>query len=268
MSNRLTPLLTIMVNAAQKAGRALRRDFGEIENLQVLKKGPADFVTKADTKAEKILIEELQQSRPAYGFIVEEGGVIEGSDISNKWIIDPLDGTTNFLHGIPHFAISIALERDKRIEAGVVYNPITDDLYYAERGKGAFLRDSRLRVSGRSALNESIFATGIPFLGRGGHEMFIKELEAVMNATAGVRRFGAASLDLAFVAAGRYDGYWERGLSSWDMAAGLLLVREAGGFVTDFDGRDRMLERGDVIATNASLDRDFRQLLKNAAKNA
>lgn len=268
MSNRLTPLLTIMVNAAQKAGRALTRDFGEIENLQVLKKGPADFVTKADTKAEKIIVEELQKSRPAYGFVVEEGGVMEGSDISNKWIIDPLDGTTNFLHGIPHFAVSVALERDKRIEAAVVYNPITDDLYYAERGKGAFLRDSRLRVSGRSQIQESIFATGIPFLGRDGHDTFIAELRAVMGASAGIRRFGAASLDLAFVAAGRYDGFWERGLSSWDMAAGLLLIREAGGIVTDFAGRDRMLESGDIVATNASLDLDFRQLLKNAAKNA
>lgn len=268
MSNRLTPLLTIMVNAAQKAGRALRRDFGEIENLQVLKKGPADFVTKADTKAEKILVEELQKSRPAYGFVLEEGGILEGSDISNKWIIDPLDGTTNFLHGIPHFAVSVALERDKRIEAGVIYNPITDDLYYAERGKGAFLRDSRLRVSGRSHIQESLFSTGIPFLGRPGHEMFVKELQAVMGASAGIRRFGAASLDLAFVAAGRYDGFWERGLSSWDMAAGILLVREAGGIVSDFAGRDRMLENGEIVATNASLDRDFRQLLKNAAKNA
>jgi myo-inositol-1(or 4)-monophosphatase len=267
MSNRLTPLLTIMVNAAQKAGRALTRDFGEIENLQVLKKGPADFVTKADTKAEKILVEELQKSRPAYGFVLEEGGVLEGSDISNKWIIDPLDGTTNFLHGIAHFAVSVALERDKRIEAGVIYNPITDDLYYAERGKGAFLRDSRLRVSGRSQIQESLFATGIPFLGRDGHETFISELQAVMGASAGVRRFGAASLDLAFVAAGRYDGFWERGLSSWDMAAGVLLVREAGGIVSDFAGRDRMLESGEIVATNASLDRDFRQLLKNAAKN-
>jgi len=268
MTNRLSPLLTIMVNAAQKAGRALRRDFGEIENLQVLKKGPADFVTKADTKAEKIIVEELQKSRPAYGFVLEEGGVLEGSDISNKWIIDPLDGTTNFLHGIPHFAVSVALERDKRIEAGVIYNPITDDLYYAERGNGAFHRDSRLRVSGRSHIQESLFSTGIPFMGRDGHETFIKELQAVMAASAGVRRFGAAALDLAFVAAGRYDGFWERGLSSWDMAAGILLVREAGGMVTDFAGRDRMMESGEIIATNASLDRDFRQLLKNAAKNA
>jgi len=268
MSNRLSPLLTIMVAAAEKAGRALRRDFGEVENLQVLRKGPADFVTKADTKAEKIIVEELQKSRPAYGFIVEEGGVMEGSDISNRWIIDPLDGTTNFLHGIPHFAVSIALERDKRIEAAVVYNPISDDLYYAERGNGAFLRDSRLRVSGRSNINDSLFATGIPFLGRPGHETFMAELGGVMSQSAGIRRLGAAALDLAFVAAGRYDGFWERNLSSWDMAAGILLVREAGGIVTDFKGRDKMLETGEIIATNGSLDREFRQLLKNSAKNA
>ena len=266
MSNRLSPLLTVMVNAAQKAGRALRRDFGEVENLQVLKKGPADFVTKADTKAEKIIVEELQKVRPAYGFVLEEGGVVEGSDISNRWIIDPLDGTTNFLHGIPHFAVSVALERDKRIEAAVVYNPITDDLFYSERGHGAFFRDSRLRVSGRSVIAESIFATGVPFLGIEGHDEFIEELRVIMAKSAGIRRFGAASLDLAFVAAGRYEGYWERNISSWDMAAGLLLVKEAGGIVTDFKGRDRMLETGSVIATNASLDQDFRKLLKTAAK--
>lgn len=257
-----------MVNAAQKAGRALRRDFGEVENLQVTRKGPADFVTKADTKAEKILVEELQQSRPAYGFLLEEGGVLEGSDISNRWIIDPLDGTTNFLHGIPHFAVSIALERDKRIEAGVVYNPITDDLYYAERGKGAFLRDSRLRVSGRADIADSLFATGIPFLGRDGHELFIDELRTVMGVSSGIRRLGSAALDLAFVAAGRYDGYWERNLSSWDIAAGVILVREAGGMVSDFEGREKMLETGNIVATNGSLDRDFRQLLKSVGKNA
>ena len=264
--SRLTPLLTVMVEAAQKAGRALRRDFGEIEQLQVSRKGPADFVSKADIKAEDILVNALQKARPAYGFLNEEGGEIEGSDISNRWIIDPLDGTTNFLHGIPHFAVSVALERDRRIEAGVVYNPITDDLYYAERGKGAFLRDSRLRVSGRQHINESLFATGIPFLGRPDHDVFIKELEAVMAGSVGIRRFGSAALDLAFVAAGRYDGYWERNLQSWDMAAGILLVREAGGIVTDINGKDKMLENGSIIASNGDLDRDFMKLLKTARK--
>lgn len=268
MTSRLTPLLTIMVAAAQKAGRALRRDFGEVENLQVSRKGPADFVSKADTKAERTLVQELQKARPAYGFVLEEGGVIEGSDISNRWIIDPLDGTTNFLHGIPHFAISIALERDRRIEAGVVYNPITDDLYYAERGNGAFWNDHRLRVSARSKIDECLFATGIPFLGRPDHGIFMAELKTVMGVSAGVRRFGAAALDLAFVAAGRYDGYWERNLSSWDIAAGVLLVREAGGIVVDFKGRDRMLETGEIVATNAVIDREFLKMLKAAQKDA
>lgn len=268
MTMRQSPLMTVMIGAAQKAGRALRRDFNEVENLQVSRKGPADFVSKADIKAETILVDELQKSRPAYGVLMEEGGEVEGSDISNRWIVDPLDGTTNFLHGIPHFAVSVGLERDRRIEAAVVYNPITDDLFFAERGKGAYYNDKRLRVSGRSDLTESIFATGIPFLGRPGHEPFLAELQGVMAATAGVRRFGAASLDLAFVAAGRYDGYWERNLSSWDIAAGLLLVREAGGIVTDIDGKDKMLETGGIVATNASLDRDFRTLLKNARKSA
>ena len=266
--SRLTPLLTVMVNAAQKAGRALRRDFGEVEQLQVSRKGPADFVSKADLKAEKILVEELQKARPAYGFLLEEGGEVEGTDISNRWIIDPLDGTTNFLHGIPHFCVSLALERDRRIEAGVVYNPITDDLYYAERGKGAFLRDQRLRVSGRGKLEDALFATGIPFLGRPGHAEFMAELEVVMAKSSGIRRFGSAALDLAFVAAGRYDGYWERNLSAWDIAAGILLVREAGGIVVDTDGRDKMLDTGNIVATNANIDRDFMRLLKAAHKSA
>lgn len=261
-----TPLMTVMVGAAQKAGRALRRDFGEVEQLQVSRKGPADFVSKADTKAEEIIHEELSKTRPNYGFVMEERGEIEGSDISNRWIVDPLDGTTNFLHGIPHFAISIGLERDRKIEAAVVYNPITDDMFIAERGKGAFHNDHRLRVSGRSAIADSIFATGIPFMGRGEHEPFLMEMRAVMAQSAGIRRFGSAALDLAFVAAGRYDGFWERGLSRWDIAAGILLVKEAGGIVTDFSGRDLMLDSGDIVATNGALDRDFLKLLKDAHK--
>lgn len=261
-----TPLMTVMVAAAQKAGRALRRDFGEVEQLQVSRKGPADFVSKADTKAEEIIYEELSKTRPNYGFVMEERGEVEGSDISNRWIVDPLDGTTNFLHGIPHFAISIALERDRKVEAGVVYNPITDDLFIAERGKGAFHNDRRLRVSGRADIPDSIFGTGIPFLGRDGHEPYIAELKSVMAQSAGIRRFGAAALDLAFVAAGRYDGFWEHGLSRWDIAAGILLVREAGGMVSDFSGRDTMLDSGDIVATNGALDRDFLKLLKDAHK--
>ncbi len=259
---RVSPLLTVMIGAAQKAGRALTRDFGEVEQLQVSRKGPADFVSKADTKAEQILVDELQKARPAYGFLLEESDPIDGSDISNRWIIDPLDGTTNFLHGIPHFAISVALERDKRLEAAVVYNPITDDLFHAERGKGAYHNDRRMRVSGRQSLSDCIFATGIPFLGREGHEIFIQELQSVMAGSAGIRRFGAASLDLAFTADGRFDGYWERGLAAWDIAAGALLVKEAGGIVTDMAGRDLNLANGDIVASNGHIDRDFLKLLR------
>ncbi|MDA0998005.1 MAG: inositol monophosphatase family protein [Proteobacteria bacterium] len=262
--NFRSPLYTVMAQAAHKAGRALTRDFGEVENLQVSRKGPADFVSNADRKAERIVVEELQKARPNYGFLLEEQGEIVGSDISNRWLVDPLDGTLNFLHGIPQFAVSIALERDRRIEAGVVYNPITDDLYFAERGKGAYHNDRRMRVSGRTDFSECLFATGIPFLGRPGHEQFIRELELVMAKSAGVRRMGAAALDLAFVAAGRFDGFWERGLQTWDVAAGMLLVREAGGMVTDIDGGDAMLETGEIVASNANLDREFLQLLKQA----
>ncbi len=261
---RLSPLLTVMVGAAQKAGRALTRDFGEVEQLQVSRKGPADFVTKADVKAEGILVEELQKARPGYGFLVEEQGEIAGSDISNRWIIDPLDGTTNFLHGIPHFAVSIALERDRRLEAGVIYNPITDDLFHAERGKGAFQNDRRLRVSGRASLADCIFATGIPYLGRDGHETFLAELQTIMAHSAGVRRFGTASLDLAFTASGRFDGFWERGLAPWDVAAGILMVKEAGGIVTDIKGGDKMLDTGDIVASNGQIDREFLKLLRGS----
>jgi len=264
MHQKVSPLLTVMIQAAQKAGRALIRDFGEVEHLQVSRKGPADFVSRADTMAEQILVDELKKARPGYGFLLEEGGEIAGSDTSNRWLVDPLDGTTNFLHGIAHFAVSVALERDRKIEAGVVYEPVGDQLYFAERGQGAFLGDRRLRVSARRDPTSSIFATGIPFMGRPDHEPFLAQLKAVMAGTAGVRRFGTASLDLAFVAAGRFDGFWEQGLSPWDMAAGIILVREAGGMVTDMKGRDQMLERGDIIATNSELDREFRALLRSA----
>ncbi len=264
MHQKVSPLLTVMIQAAQKAGRALIRDFGEVEHLQVSRKGPADFVSRADTMAEQIVVDELKKARPGYGFLLEEGGEIAGSDTSNRWLVDPLDGTTNFLHGIAHFAVSVALERDRKIEAGVVYEPVGDQLYFAERGQGAFLGDRRLRVSARRDPTASIFATGIPFMGRPDHEPFLGQLKAVMAGTAGVRRFGTASLDLAFVAAGRFDGFWEQGLSPWDMAAGIILVREAGGMVTDMKGRDQMLERGDIIATNSELDREFRALLRSA----
>lgn len=257
-------LLNVMVDAVRKAARSLVRDFGEVENLQVSHKGPADFVSAADRKAEQILRDELARVRPGYGFLLEESGSIEGTDPAHRWIVDPLDGTTNFLHGIPQFAISVALERNDQIVAGVIYNPILDELYVAERGAGAFLNDRRLRVATRHALHDCVVGTGIPFLGHGDHGRFLREAEVVMREVAGIRRFGAASLDLAWVASGRLDGFWERSLKPWDMAAGILLVREAGGFVSDMDGRDRMLETGTVLAGNENVHKRLGALLAKA----
>jgi len=264
----LSPALNVMVTAARKVGRGLIRDYGEIENLQVSMKGPADFVSTADKRTETKLIEELTKARPGYCFLTEETGVIEGPDKSHRFIIDPIDGTTNFLHGIPHFAISIGLERDGQLVSGVVFNPVTDEMYVAEKGHGAYLNDKRLRVAARKKLNETIWATGIPFLGRPGHELFANELAAIMGATAGVRRFGAASLDLAYVAAGRYDGYWERGLNAWDVAAGILLVREAGGVVTDLNGGSDPLNSGQILTANEYLHPLYLKLLKDAGRAA
>jgi len=257
-------LLNVMTSAARKAARGLVRDFGEVERLQVSLKGPANFVSAADRRAEEVLRAELTKARPGYGFLGEEGGRHEGSDKTHMWIVDPLDGTTNFLHGIPQFAISIALQRDDTIVAGVVYNPANDELYTAERGKGAFLNDRRLRVAARLRLAEAVVACALPHHGRGDLAQFRKELSLIQEKVAGLRRFGAAALDLAYVAAGRFDGYWERDLSPWDMAAGLLLVREAGGFVTDLDGNDAMFVTGDIIAGNETMHREVLALLKSA----
>src|SRR6187399_3678074 len=243
-------LINVMVKAARRAGRSLKRDLGEIEHLQVSLKGPANFVTKADKRAEEMLYEDLAKARPGYGFIGEEGGSREGADQTHTWIVDPLDGTTNFLHGIPQFAISIGLERSGTIVAGVIYNPITDELYVAERGKGAYLNDKRLRVAARKRLADSVIACGLPHLGRGDLELGLRELGAVQDKVAGLRRFGAAALDLAFVAAGRLDGYWERNISPWDIAAGVVLVREAGGFATDMDGGDDMFTKRNILVGN------------------
>ncbi|MES1201587.1 MAG: inositol monophosphatase family protein [Pseudomonadota bacterium] len=245
-------LLNVMIGAARKAGRALTRDFGEVENLQVSRKGPADFVSSADLKAEKTLFEELSKGRPGYGFLMEERGAVEGSDKTHRWIVDPLDGTLNFLHGIPHWAISIALEREGALVAGVVYNVIRDELYWAEKGQGAYLNDKRLRVAARGDMKDAVFASGTPFLGRPGHDKFLAESERVMAVSAGIRRFGAAALDLAYVAAGRVDGFWERDLAPWDIAAGAVLVREAGGFAREIDGGDFM-QTGAIIAANERL---------------
>ena len=217
-------LINVMVKAARRAGRSLKRDLGEVETLQVSLKGPANFVTLADRRAEEMLYDDLTKARPGYGFIGEEGGVRIGEDKSHTWIVDPLDGTTNFLHGIPMFAISIGLEREGQMVAGVVFNPVTDDLFLAEKGHGAYLNNKRLRVAGRKEMAPSLFATGLPFLGRPGHGRALADAAAVMDVSSGIRRVGAASLDMAYVAAGRFDGFWERGLQPWDIAAGIVLV--------------------------------------------
>jgi myo-inositol-1(or 4)-monophosphatase len=258
-------LMTMMYGAARKAGRSLARDFGEVEHLQVSLKGPSNFVTAADKRAEKILYEELSKARHGYGFLMEESGAIEGPDKSHRWLIDPLDGTTNFLHSIPHFSISIALQRDSELVAGLIYNPANNDLFTAEKGKGAFLNDRRLRVAARSKLEECVIATGIPHRGKAAHEAYLAQLARVMGAVAGIRRVGAASLDLAWTAAGRYDGYWEQDLQAWDIAAGLVILREAGGFVSDLAGGKAMLETGGLIAGNEVVHRGLRKLLAEPA---
>ena len=258
-------LMTVMTAAAMKAGRGLKRDFGEVENLQVSMKGPGDFVSAADRKAEKTLFEELSRARPGYGFVMEESGVVEGADKSHRWHIDPLDGTTNFLHAIPHFAISIALERDGQIVAGLIYNPATDDLYVAEKGQGAWNNDRRIRVSARRDMAMALIGCGVPHLGKAAeHPRFKAELVAVMARAQNVRRMGAASLDLAYVAAGRLDAYWERGLNSWDMAAGLVLVKEAGGFATEADGGSDILLQGTVCCGAEPIHRELLAILKSA----
>jgi myo-inositol-1(or 4)-monophosphatase len=259
-------LLNVMIKAARKAGRTLKRDFGEVEHLQVSLKGPANFVTAADKRAEEILREELGVARPGYGFFGEEGGRHEGTDKTHTWVVDPLDGTSNFVHGIPHFAISIALEREGTVVAGVIYNPANDDLFTAERGKGAFLNDTRLRVAARRRLADAVIGCGLPHLGRGDLALGAREIAAVQPQVAGLRRFGAASIDLAWVAAGRLDGYWERNLSPWDIAAGVIMVREAGGYITDLDGKDTTPATVDVLAGNETIHRDMLKVLKTAGK--
>ena len=259
-------LLNVMIAAARKAARALKRDFGELEKLQVSLKGPANFVSAADKRAEETLYAELSKARPGYCFLGEEGGKREGADKSHTWIVDPLDGTTNFLHGIPQFAISIALEREGAIVAGLVYNPAIEELFIAEKGKGAFLNDQRIRVAGRKRLSEAVIACGLPHIGRGDLVLARKETSAMQEQVAGLRRFGAAALDLAWIAAGRLDGYWERDLKAWDMAAGLILVREAGGYVADTEGGEDMLKTGHIVAGNETIQKEVLRVLKEAAK--
>jgi len=245
-----SPLLNIMQKAAKKASRGLRRDFNELENLQVKTKGPANFVTASDIRTQKIIYEELSYAKPNWSFIMEESKPIENQNTKARFIIDPIDGTTNFMHGNPNFAISIAAEIDNRLEAAIIYSPITDEMFTAERGKGSFLNDKRIRVATRKKLSESILITGIPHLGRGNKELFIKEMDKIIPEVAGIRRSGSAALDLAWIAAGRYDIFWERGLSVWDIAAGILLVREAGGFARGINGSDQDLWNGNIVSGN------------------
>ena len=257
-------LYNVMDRAVRKAARSLVHDFGEVEQLQVSVKGPGDFVSEADHQSERIIKAELSRARPEFGFLMEEGGEEKGSDPHHRWVIDPLDGTTNFLHGIPQFCISVALERDGDPIAGVVYDPLRDEFFYAERGVGAFMNDRRLRVSNRGQLDNSVIGTGIPFRARGDHPRYLGMLEVVMANTAGVRRMGAAALDLAYVAAGRFDGFFELGLSRWDMAAGILLVREAGGFIAEIEGGRNPLASGSILATNDRLRGPLSELLQKA----
>jgi len=255
--------LNVMVQAAQKAARGLMRDFGEVENLQVSVKGPGDFVSAADRRAEKVIYEELERARPGYSFLMEESGTVEGSDTTHRWIVDPLDGTTNFLHGIPMFSISIALERDGVLVAGVIYCPALDELFVAERGQGAFLNDRyRLRVANRNSLDISVICCGVPHQGRGDLALFREELSRLQPLVAGIRRTGSAALDLAWLAAGRFDIFWERGLQPWDTAAGVVLVREAGGTISEINGGAEMMETGNVLAGNSSLHPQMVKLLR------
>ncbi|GJD95540.1 inositol monophosphatase family protein [Methylobacterium iners] len=259
-----SPLMTVMVDAVRKAARSLKRDFGEVENLQVSRKGPGNFVSAADRKAEETLRDALMKARPGYGLVLEEEGKVEGQDKSHTWHVDPLDGTTNFLHGIPHFAISVGLEREGQIVAGVIYDPVKDELFVAERGKGAYLNNRRLRVSGRTDMADALVAYGSPYLGRGDHGKLLREVAAVMAVTGGARRFGSAALDLAYVACGRSDLYWERDIQTWDIAAGIILVREAGGFVTSADGGDQPLAARSVACGNETLHRELVGILRKA----
>jgi myo-inositol-1(or 4)-monophosphatase len=255
-----------MEKAARKAAPRLRRDFNEVEQLQVSRKGPSDFVSNADRAAERTIRDMLRQARPDFGFLLEEEGEIAGTEGRPRWIVDPLDGTTNFLHGIPHFAISIAVEDKGEIIAGLVYNPVTDESFWAERNSGAWLHDRRLRVSARKDLGDCVIATGIPFQGHGDYDQHAQIMKAVSPQIAGIRRFGSAALDLAWVAAGRYDGYWEADLHPWDWAAGILLVREAGGFVSDFRGGDRMLARRELVAGNSAIHSKLHKLVAGAVR--
>lgn len=255
--------LNVMMKTARRAGRALLKDFGEVENLQVSTKGPGDFVSRADRNAEYMIKEALMEARPTYGFCGEEGAEIEGEDPTRRWIVDPLDGTTNYLHGMPHWAVSIALEHKGEIVIGVIYDPMKDELFFAEKGTGAWMNEKRLRVSGRTKMIESVFSTGLPFAGRSDLPTTLQDLARILPTCAGIRRWGVASLDLAYVAAGRFDGFWERRLNSWDMAAGLIIVREAGGIVEPLRPGGDIIADGEVICAAEPIFEKFAKVIRD-----
>ncbi len=261
-----SPIINIMIKAAEKAGRSLTRDFGEVEQLQVSRKGPADFVTAADKRAEKIIFEELKQARPSYSFLMEESGAIEGDDKDHVWIIDPLDGTHNFMHGVPHWCVSIALSVNDRIEAAVIYDPIKEEIFRAERSGGAFMRNKRLRVSGRSDMESVMIAYGSTTPDPKKQALYVNELHAVSQQAVFTRRYGAAALDLCYVAAGRFDGYWERGLKPWDVGAGYLILKESGGFITSIDDRKDPIYSGNLVAGNQDVYNNLHKILKDVSK--
>jgi len=255
--------INVMVKVCRKAAKILIRDFGEIENLQVSLKGPGNFVTASDIKVEKILVEELQKARPTYSILSEEIGEIN-NDESFKWIIDPIDGTSNFLHGIPHFAISIGLEHDKEIICGIIYDPIKDEMFTAEKGNGAYVNNKRMRVSSRSKLKDCIIFTGGPRQNPKDKELFFVEYKNFSSIVkTPIRKMGSASLDIAYVAAGRCDGFWQRNLNYWDYAAGIILVKESGGFVTDFNGENRYIENKTILVTNSKIDKEMIEVLNS-----
>lgn len=254
--------LNIMMKTARKAGRSLTKDFREVENLQSSSKAAGDFVTRADLTAEKIIRDELLGARPTYGFLGEEGGETAGEDPTRRWIVDPLDGTSNFLHGLPHWAVSIALEHKGKIVSAVVFDPAKDEMFFAEKGGGAWMNDTRIRVSDRRSMNEALFATGVPFGTRRGLPETLRDMARLMPVCAGVRRWGAAALDLSYLAAGRYDGYWERYVNIWDVAAGLLIAREAGALVEAMEPDADPLEDGSVLCANEQIFNQFSKVLR------
>lgn len=265
-----SPLMEVMTRAVMKAARGLRRDFGEVEHLQVSKKGTADFVSNADINAERVLHKELSMARPKFGFLMEEGGAIEGEDPTHRWVIDPIDGTNNLIHAVPYFCISVGLEKtlangEREVIAGVIYDPLRDEMFTAEKASGAFLNDRRIRVSGRKELDDALLATALPRAYRDHYKQALGMMTAVTASTVGLRCGGAAALDLAYVAAGRYDGFWSNCLKPWDIAAGMLLVKEAGGEVTEIAGGKKMLESGAILATNGLIHKKVDALLTEFA---